>query len=62
MEVLIKQSTAIVSTPHVNSMTLLPSDVTLSMFLLDMEHLYVLDIYSGTNQYQDVKVRFDVKY
>ena len=60
MEVLIKQSTAIVSTPNVNSMILLPSDVNLNMFLLDMEYSYVLDMENGINRHQHVKVSFDV--
>ena len=58
MEVPSKQSTAIGSIPDVNSMTLLPSDVIPGMFLLDMEYLYVLDMDSGTNPYQNVKVSF----
>ena len=60
MEVPIKQSTVIVPIPDVNSMTLLPSDVTPSTFLLDMEYLYGLDMDSGTNPYQNMKVSVNV--
>ena len=62
MEVLLRPVTAIATILSVRSMMLLPSNVIQEMLLLDMESLDVLDMDSGINLYQHVKVGLIVWY